>query len=178
MRIVMEAAHELGLALPGAAQVTQYLNALYDGVGNRVEVDEVALAVVREREDNGPFNSLIDFCSRIDSQEANKKVIESLVRAGAFDSIDEHRARLFNGVDFAMARAMNTLPRLMDEWLKSEAMTAEQLEIMVGVLAAVLLIRFAVGPAARRLARRSRGEVAEFLHQLRSVPVTGHTDST
>ena len=68
-----------------------------------------AEAIVREREANGPFGSLVDFCSRIDGQEANKKVIESLVRAGAFDSLGGHRARLFNGADFAMARAMNTL---------------------------------------------------------------------
>jgi len=61
--------------------------------------------VVREREANGAFESLVDFCSRIDGSQVNKKVMESLVRSGAMDGFNMHRARLFNGIDFAMARA-------------------------------------------------------------------------
>jgi DNA polymerase III subunit alpha len=64
-----------------------------------------ALAIVAERERGGPFKSLVDFCGRLTSQDVNKKVIESLVRSGAFDSVETNRARLFNGIDFAMARA-------------------------------------------------------------------------
>jgi len=62
-------------------------------------------AIVAKRDKNGPYTGLVDFCSRIDSQVANKKVIESLVRCGAFHSINPDRARLFNAVDFAMTRA-------------------------------------------------------------------------
>ncbi|MBN2301478.1 MAG: DNA polymerase III subunit alpha, partial [Lentisphaerae bacterium] len=71
--------------------------------------ESAALGIVTERNKNGRFNKLIDFCSRIDSQVANKKVIESLARCGAFDSTGIHRARVFNGIDFAMSRAINAL---------------------------------------------------------------------
>jgi DNA polymerase III subunit alpha len=62
-----------------------------------------AESIVAQREQGGPYVSLIDFCSRVDGQNANRKVIESLIRCGAFDFLDMHRARLFNGIDFAMA---------------------------------------------------------------------------
>jgi len=68
-----------------------------------------AKALIAEREANGPYTSLIDFCSRVDSQDVNKKVLESLTRCGALDCCGMHRARLFNGVDFAMARAAANL---------------------------------------------------------------------
>jgi DNA polymerase-3 subunit alpha len=64
-----------------------------------------AQTVAAERERGGPFKGLVDFCSRIDGQAVNRKVIESLVRCGAFDSVGPHRARLFNAIEFAMARA-------------------------------------------------------------------------
>ncbi|MCO5068689.1 MAG: DNA polymerase III subunit alpha [Kiritimatiellae bacterium] len=62
-------------------------------------------AIVQERSKNGPFKGLIDFCSRIDGQQVNRKTIESLVRSGAFDFTGLHRSRLFEGVEKAMARA-------------------------------------------------------------------------
>ncbi len=42
----------------------------------------------------GAFTSLADFCARVDKQRVNRRVIEALIRAGAFDAIDEDRARL------------------------------------------------------------------------------------
>ncbi|MDD4869507.1 MAG: DNA polymerase III subunit alpha, partial [Kiritimatiellae bacterium] len=62
-------------------------------------------AIVTERQKNNKFTGLVNFCSRIDGQAVNKKVIESLVRSGAFDSTDENRAKLFGAIDFAMSRA-------------------------------------------------------------------------
>lgn len=67
-----------------------------------------AEAIVAEREAGGPYTGLIDFCCRLDSQTVNKKVLENLARCGAFDSLDMHRARIFNAVDFAMTRAAAT----------------------------------------------------------------------
>jgi DNA polymerase-3 subunit alpha len=64
-----------------------------------------AAALVAERERGGPYASLTDACSRLDGQVLNKKTLESLVRCGAFDSLNPHRARLFGGIDFAMTRA-------------------------------------------------------------------------
>ena len=62
-------------------------------------------AIVAEREQNGPFAGLLDFCSRLDSQLVNRRVIESLVRSGSFDCEEVHRARMFNGIGFAVSRA-------------------------------------------------------------------------
>jgi DNA polymerase-3 subunit alpha len=68
-----------------------------------------AQAILDERMANGPYSGMIDLCSRVDSSQLNKKAIESLVRAGAMDCFDMHRARIFNGIDFASARAASTL---------------------------------------------------------------------
>ncbi|OGV65603.1 MAG: DNA polymerase III subunit alpha [Lentisphaerae bacterium RIFOXYC12_FULL_60_16] len=64
-----------------------------------------AEAIVRERETNGPFRGLMDFCSRLDGQTVNKKVLESLIRSGGFDTINPHRAQLFNAIDYALGQA-------------------------------------------------------------------------
>ncbi|HSC79106.1 MAG TPA: DNA polymerase III subunit alpha, partial [Chitinolyticbacter sp.] len=61
--------------------------------------------IVAEREANGPFKDLYDFCRRTDKKEVNKRVIEALIRGGAFDAIDDHRARLMANVEQAMALA-------------------------------------------------------------------------
>lgn len=60
---------------------------------------------VAERESGGPYQSLEDFCNRLDSKTVNKKVLESLIRAGAFDFIGETRAGLFARLDAAIATA-------------------------------------------------------------------------
>ena len=58
-----------------------------------------------EREKGGPFATLEDFASRLDSRSCNKRVLESLVRAGAFDFTGEERASLFQRVDGVIAAA-------------------------------------------------------------------------
>ncbi|TWT36871.1 DNA polymerase III subunit alpha [Posidoniimonas corsicana] len=59
-------------------------------------------AVVAEREKNGPFADLFDFCERVDPQACNRATVETLVKAGAFDSFGADRARLMAGVERAM----------------------------------------------------------------------------
>ncbi len=66
---------------------------------------EIAIA---EREKNGPFKSLEDFCSRLDSRTVNRKIVESLVKCGAFDGFDSNRAAVFAAIDDAMAAAAST----------------------------------------------------------------------
>jgi len=53
----------------------------------------------------GDFTDLFDFCKRIDKRVVNRRVIEALVRAGAFDSIEENRARLMASVGIALEAA-------------------------------------------------------------------------
>jgi len=50
-------------------------------------------AIVRAREEGGPFRDLYDFCERIDSRLVTKAAIERLIKAGAFDKLPGHRAQ-------------------------------------------------------------------------------------
>src|SRR4030088_1202789 len=56
-------------------------------------------AAIREREHAGQFSPLEDFCRRLDSRVANRKMLESLVKCGAFDFLGHGRAELFAGID-------------------------------------------------------------------------------
>jgi DNA polymerase III subunit alpha len=60
-------------------------------------VGEAALdSILSAREECGGFTSFIHFCSLVDSRKVNKKVVESLIKAGAFDCTGLKRAQLFN----------------------------------------------------------------------------------
>jgi len=56
----------------------------------------VAEVIVRERKNSGPYHSIADFISRVDSAVLNKKSLESLIRAGVFDKLAERNQLLFN----------------------------------------------------------------------------------
>ena len=61
----------------------------------------------RAADDAGPFESLYDFCDRVDSQRANRRVVEALVKTGALDGIGPDaltRAQVFAAIDTAMER--------------------------------------------------------------------------
>ena len=62
-------------------------------------------SILAEREKNGPYRSLSDFCGRVDSSKVNRKVIESLVKAGAFDSMQGRRAQYMAILDQCIDRA-------------------------------------------------------------------------
>ena len=51
-------------------------------------------SIVKEREKNGPYESFTAFCERIKNESVNKKCIESLIKAGAFDDFGKTRATL------------------------------------------------------------------------------------
>ncbi len=59
-------------------------------------------AIVAARREDGPFKSLFDFCARVDRQRVNKRVIEALVKAGAFDALHSDRARTLASISLAM----------------------------------------------------------------------------
>ena len=60
-------------------------------------------AIIAAREDGGPFESVFDFCARVDSQMANKRVLEALIRSGAFDSTGDPRRGMLEVLPLAMA---------------------------------------------------------------------------
>ena len=55
-------------------------------------------AIVRARTEGGPFKSFFDFCARVDRKSVNKRVVEALIKAGAFDAIEPERSRLLASV--------------------------------------------------------------------------------
>lgn len=58
-------------------------------------------AICEARSDGGPFTSLFDFCARVDRNRINKRAVEALIKAGAFDSICHNRHALFSSVTLA-----------------------------------------------------------------------------
>ena len=63
---------------------------------------KAAEAVVLERDENGPFESIFDFCSRVDSQNLNKGVVEALVGSGALDTLPGTRWEKYLSVEDAV----------------------------------------------------------------------------
>ena len=55
--------------------------------------------IVKEREENGEFKDFVDFAKRLDTKDTNKRVVESLIKCGAFDQISENRATLMAGYE-------------------------------------------------------------------------------
>jgi DNA polymerase-3 subunit alpha len=58
-------------------------------------------AIVAAREDGGAFRSLFDFAARVDRQRVNKRVVEALVKAGAFDALHPDRSAMLASVGLA-----------------------------------------------------------------------------
>ncbi len=76
------------------------------GLGGIKGTGEQAIAsIVAAREAGGAFRDLFDFCRRVDKRLVNRRVVEALVRAGAFDAIDPRRATLFASVGVALSEA-------------------------------------------------------------------------
>jgi DNA polymerase-3 subunit alpha len=56
-------------------------------------------AIVEGRQINSPFTSLSDFCRRVDQRRVNRRVIEALIKCGAFDFTGARRAQMMDGLD-------------------------------------------------------------------------------
>jgi len=112
------------------------------GLGAIKGVGESAIeGIVAAREAEGPFEDLFDFCRRIDLRKCNRRVLESLIRAGALDGLGPNRATLmvqlplalkmaeqhhaqraagqndlFGFTDTAAAPSLELLPEPVEEW--------------------------------------------------------------
>jgi DNA polymerase-3 subunit alpha len=62
-----------------------------------------AIELIVEARNNGLFTSFADFAARVNPRAINKRVIESLAAAGAFDALDANRARVFAGAEAILA---------------------------------------------------------------------------
>ncbi|MGB6976809.1 MAG: DNA polymerase III subunit alpha [Gammaproteobacteria bacterium] len=61
--------------------------------------------IILERQKNGTFCDLFEFCHRLDGRKVNRRVLESLIRAGAMDSFNVERATLMASLDKALQAA-------------------------------------------------------------------------
>jgi DNA polymerase-3 subunit alpha len=78
-------------------------DALRFGLAAIKNVGEGAVeAVLQTRRRGEPFRSLFDFCERVDLRAVNRRVVESFIKSGCFDSLDRRRAALLNALDRAM----------------------------------------------------------------------------
>jgi len=76
------------------------------GLGGVKGTGEAAIeAIVAARAKGGPFRDLFDFCRRVDKRLVNRRAIEALIRAGAFDAMDPRRAALLASVGIALEAA-------------------------------------------------------------------------
>jgi len=58
--------------------------------------------IIQERTENGPFISLFDFCRRVDAKTMNRRVVESLIKCGSFDSTGVKRSQLLSVLEKAI----------------------------------------------------------------------------
>ena len=76
------------------------------GLGALKNVGEGAMeALVAERETNGRFKDLSDFAGRLDTKQVNKRQMENMVRAGAFDQLVPNRRQVFEGLEGILGHA-------------------------------------------------------------------------
>ena len=74
------------------------------GLGAIKGVGESAIEAILEARKAGPFRDLFEFSERVDSRRVNRKVIEALVKAGAFDFEGRPRRQLFESIEKALER--------------------------------------------------------------------------
>lgn len=77
------------------------------GLGAVKGVGEAAVEeIVRERQENGPIKGFVDFCERVNLKAVNKRVLEALIKVGAFDACEKfNRKTLLDNMEFIVAFA-------------------------------------------------------------------------
>ena len=88
------------------AEFTPDGNNIRFGLASIKQVGEAVVeAIIAEREANGEFKSIYDFCKRVDSKCSNKRVMEGLIKAGAFGTIEKSRKQLLENLEYIVATA-------------------------------------------------------------------------
>jgi DNA polymerase-3 subunit alpha len=81
----------------------RYALAAIKGVGR-----DAMARLVAEREASGPFKDLFDVAERLDQRVLNKRLVESLVKAGAFDTLNRNRAQTFGAIEALLRHSQAT----------------------------------------------------------------------
>ena len=112
--------------------------AILFGLGAVKSVGENAVgAIRREREEHGLYRDIFDFCRRVDPAECGKRVVESLIKAGAFDSMHANRPQMLAVYEQAMdanqsARKKNVAGQVSLFDLADSGMFGEESQSLLG----------------------------------------------
>lgn len=88
------------------AEFTPDNNNIRFGLSAIKQVGEgVIESIIREREENGDFKSIYDYCTRLDAKCSNKRVLEGLIKAGAFSNIEKSRKQLLDNLEYIVSTA-------------------------------------------------------------------------
>ena len=106
----MQEGRSMGLTIlpPDINRSTRYFDVV-DGeivfglMGIKGMGEAAADAIIREREKNGPYKDFMDMLDRVPSSDINKKVLEVLIKTGAFDKLGTNRATLLANMEEAVA---------------------------------------------------------------------------
>ena len=105
-QLYIEEAHRYGIKVLPPDINKSYLEYAPDGKNIRFGLaaikqvgEPVCEAIIKEREENGEFKSIFDFCKRLDTKFVNKKSLEGLIKAGAFANIEKSRKQLFENIE-------------------------------------------------------------------------------
>ena len=110
-------------------------------------------AIVAARQSGGPFTSLFDFCVRVDRSKLNKRALDALIKAGAFDNLHLNRAELLASSDrafeFSAATEANANQGGLFDMSDSHAASTQEPELVTavpfGVKARLVLEKTAIG---------------------------------
>ncbi len=97
IRVEPPSINRSGVAFDVTGDTIHYALSALKGVGTQ------AVAMIVEARGATPFRDLSDFSARVGPRAVNKRVLESLAAAGAFDAFEPNRARVFAGVDLMLA---------------------------------------------------------------------------
>ncbi len=98
------------------------------GLGGIKGVGEGAVdAIISEREKNGKYTSIFDFLERVNLQSCNKKTIENLAKAGAFECFDDIYREQFFGTDEIGNTGMELLMNYGNKWQADKAVNSNSL---------------------------------------------------
>ena len=98
------------------------------GLGGIKGVGEGAVeAIISEREKNGKYTSIFDFLERVNLQSCNKKTIENLAKAGAFECFDDIYREQFFGTDEIGNTGLELLMNYGNKWQADKAVNSNSL---------------------------------------------------
>lgn len=76
------------------------------GLASIKQVGEIVVeAIINEREEKGNYESIYDFCKRVESKCSNKRVMEGLIKAGAFSNLEKSRKQLLDNLEYIVSTA-------------------------------------------------------------------------